>query len=121
MIPKHAALAGPVFEMVKTLELDCTLGDEVVTLRIELFQDRETKTRFRARVWERETFRLMPTFPQDDTGAPLEISDDDILAERSHHLSEDFEDFSAADPDAALALVFNSLLERIERITGEPG
>ncbi|MFQ6017092.1 MAG: hypothetical protein ACE5KF_02760 [Kiloniellaceae bacterium] len=119
MIPRHPAIPGPIFELMKIVEIDCAFGGQMVPVRIELYRDTENASRFRCRLWEREAFRLTPTFPQNEAGQPTEISDDEILAERSGQLSKEFDDFMAPDPETALTVVLNSLLERLEQGTGE--
>ncbi len=114
----HPAITSPLFELVRTLEVDLRLGEDHVPLRIELFGDLADATRFRCHVWEREFFRLTPTFPQDDAGEPKDVSDDELLVERSTQLRGDYDDFTAPDADAALKRVMEDLAERLEHWTG---
>jgi hypothetical protein len=117
----HSAITSPVFELVKVIELDITLGDDFMPTRIEIFQDTERTDFFRCRVWELERFRLTPTFPMED-GKPLHISDDVIQVERSvtYRISEDLCDgYVAADVDAALQKVIDDLNSFLEHVTGE--
>lgn len=116
---QHSAIDSPFFELVKTIEVDLALRDDlVVPLRIELFEDSENAGRFRCHLWEREMFRMTPSFPQDHRGRPNEISDDELLAERSTQLTGDYQDFTAPAAEAALAKVLDDLAARLEHWTG---
>lgn len=111
-----------VFELIRTIEIDLALSDEfVVPLRIELFRETKDSSRFRCRLWEREHFRLTPSFPQDDTGKPKHTSDSELLFEASTQLAEDYSDFSAANEEAALAKVWQDLTARVDHWTGRKG
>ncbi|HKQ92665.1 MAG TPA: hypothetical protein VJZ77_18540 [Blastocatellia bacterium] len=117
----HSAITSPVFELVKVIELDITLGDVFSPIRIELFQDTERTDFFRCRVWELELFRMTPTFPMDE-GKPLHISDDVIQVERSatYRISKDLCDgYVAADADAALQKIIDDLKSFLEHVTFE--
>jgi hypothetical protein len=117
----HSAITSPVFELVKVIELDITLGDVFSPIRIEIFQDTERTDFFRCRVWELERFRLTPTFPMED-GKPLHISDDVIQVERSvnYRISEDLTSgYVAADADAALQKIIDDLKSFLEHVTFE--
>jgi len=102
----HSAVASPVFEFVKVIELDITLGDDFIPTRIEIFRDTERTDFFRCRVWELEHFNLTPTFPMDEDGKPLHISSDIVQVERSttyrifNNLS--YEGFVAINANTAL-------------------
>jgi hypothetical protein len=118
----HSAITSPVFELVKVIELDITLGDDFMPTRIEIFQDTERTDFFRCRVWELEHFRLTPTFPMED-GKPLHISDDVIQVERSatyeRFRDPSYEGYVAADADAALQMIIDDLKSFLEHVTGE--
>ncbi len=118
----HSAITSPVFELVKVIELDITLADVFMPTRIEIFQDTERTDFFRCRVWELEHFRLTPTFPMDEGGKPLHISDDVIQVERSatYRISKDLSyGYVAADADAALQKIIDDLKSFLEHVTGE--
>ena len=118
----HSAITSPIFELVKTVELDLRLGDNSWSIRIELLQDTEVKERFRCHIWELELFRLTPTFPQDENGQPAHISDDALMVGRGiPHSVIDYprEAIIAADADAALGIVLDDLKQCLKRITGE--
>jgi hypothetical protein len=89
-----------ISELVKTIELDpfqlAEPGAESLKFRIEIFKRSDTG-RFFARVYRRESFRLQPTFPQDEGKLPAHQGDhefhilDDVLATRQlegQHLEE---------------------------------
>ena len=102
----HPAISSPIFRLLEVYEFDIRLGDDGWSVRIELFQDVAGSNRFRARVSERELFRLRPTFPQDAAGNPEHTSDDAVLVERPlSHGTTPYPDFEAADRDEAIALV----------------
>lgn len=115
----HPAITSPVFELIKTVEFDLTLGEEILSIRFELFQGTERKDHFRCHMWELEFFRLTPTFPMDDKGQPQDVSDDIGMAERSTKLSKSYDDFIAPDPDTALHMVLEDFKLRLEHWTGK--
>jgi hypothetical protein len=118
----HSAITSPIFEVVKTVELDIRFGDDSWSIRIELLQDTEVKDHFRCHVWELELFRLTPTFPQDENGQPAHISDDMLMVDRGIPRSRiDYprEDIIAADVDAAIGIVLDDLKRNLKHITGE--
>jgi len=119
----HSAITSPVFELVKVIELDITLGDVFIPTRIEIFQDSERTDFFRCRVWELELFHLTPTSPMDENGKPLHISSDVIQVERSatYRIFRDlsYEGYVAADADAALQKIIDDLKSFLEHVTGE--
>jgi hypothetical protein len=78
----HSAVTSPVFQLVRTLELDIQFGENGWTTRIELFQDTESQDQFRCHVWELEMFRLTPTSPMDERGQPMHVCDDVIMVDR---------------------------------------
>jgi hypothetical protein len=78
----HSAIKSPIYELVKTVELDIRFGDDSWLIRIELLPHTEAKGRFRCHVWERELFRLTPRFPQDESGQPARVSDDALMVDR---------------------------------------
>ena len=118
----HPAVTSPVFQLVKTLELDLEFGDERGwTTRIELFQDTEREDQFRCRVWELEMFRMTPTSPMDASGQPLHVCDDVIMVHRGIPRGEVaslmHEPFNAASVEAALEMVFQDLKNFLEHVT----
>jgi len=119
----HSAITSPVFELVKVIELDITLGDVFIPTRIEILQDTGRTDFFRCRVWELELFHLTPTFPMDEDGKPLHISSDVIQVERSatYRIFRDlsYEGYVAADADAALQKIIDDLKSFLEHVTGE--
>lgn len=116
----HPAANGPFFELIRTIETELTLASDVIEpIRIELFQDIADPTHFRCRLWERESFRLTPSFPQDKDGQPLEISDDEVLVERSTQMMGDYESIEEPNADAALSKVLKDLEGRLEHWTGK--
>jgi hypothetical protein len=68
-------------------------------------------------MWERDLFRLRPT---PGTGAAGEAADgeadEELLIERTWELSDEFESFDAASPEAAINRVLDSLKAYLERI-----
>jgi hypothetical protein len=118
----HPAVVSPVFQLVRTLELDLEFSDENAwTTRIELFQDTEREDQFRCRVWELEMFRLTPTSPMDESGNPAHICDDLLLVHRGIPRGEVaslmHEPFKAADAETALEMVFQDLKNYLEHVT----
>ncbi|MBI4851266.1 MAG: hypothetical protein HY819_05510 [Acidobacteria bacterium] len=116
----HSAIKSPVFELIKTIEIDIELGEDSWTSRIELFQDTEKRDYFRCRVWELELFRLTLSFPRNENGEPAHITDDSIWVERPFPRSKiDYEGFIASNPDHALQSVIEDLKNFLEHVTGE--
>ena len=121
---QHSAVTTPVYELIKTLELDIRLGDDSYTFRIELFVDTEHENRFRCRVWEFEMFRLVPTFPQNEQGEPVHISDDVMMVDRGiprSRVQYPVEDIVAPSVDAAVEIVLRDLKDHLDHVTTEQG
>jgi len=118
----HPAITSSVFELIKTLELDVQLGANSWSIRIELFKDTETKSRFRCHVWELELFRLTPTFPEGRDNQPAHTSDDVLMVDRGiprSRISYPKEDIVAPDAEAALEIVLDDLKRFLEYVTQE--
>jgi hypothetical protein len=120
----HRAVKSSIFELAKTVELDIHFNDEdAFTTRIELFRDTEQPNRFRCHVWERELFRLTPSFPRNDANVPAHVTDDHIMVERGIPHSEIAsilnETFEAPSVEAALNMVIEDLKKFLEHATGE--
>src|SRR5262245_35244947 len=107
----HSAVTSPVFELVKTIELDIQFGEDSWTTRVELFRDTEREDVFRCHVWELELFHLRPSFPRDDHDEPAHVTDDTIMVERgiagSNVASIQNEPFLASSIDSALQMVLD--------------
>ena len=105
---------SPVFELVKTVEVDLALDDENGwTNRIEIFRDTERPNFYRCRVWELESFRLTPSFPRNEAQAPVHATDDTIMIERGIAGSEIAarlnKPFEAASAEDALEMIVEEL------------
>lgn len=121
---KHPAVKSAVFKLTTTLEFDLELPGDLVPTRIELLQDTERKTRWRARVWERESCRLESTFapappPKGRKPAERFTFDEEILVERTWELSEELEDFQAGSAASAMKKVLDLLTAHLDRSTIE--
>ena len=118
----RSQISSPLFELVRTVEFDVTVGETDIPLRVELFRATEDETLFRARLWEKTSVRLVPTQPPDERGEPTEPSDEDVPVERSAQLSGDYEAFVAPDAEAALQIVLRDLAGQLDYWSGEePG
>ncbi len=120
----HRAVASPMFDLVKTVELDIQMTeDDAWTTRVELFRDTERPTRYRCRVWESEIFRMRPSFPRDSADEPAHITDDTLMVERGLGASEiaslAHTSFEADNVEAALALVWEDVKRFLAHSTGE--
>lgn len=118
----HSAVTSPVYEWAKTLELDLQLGEDSLTLRIELFCNTEKDNHFRCHVWELEMFRLTPTSPMDENGQPSHICDDILMVDRGiprSHIPYPLKDIAAPDIEAALEIVLSDLKGFLEHSTLE--
>jgi hypothetical protein len=104
-------IAGPMFELVRTVEFDVTIGEAGIPIRIELFQAMDDPTRFRARVWQRE--ELKPPAETEAAAKGPERGTPEVLAERPVDLGDDYLDFEAEDSDGALHAVLEDLAGRL--------
>ncbi len=121
---KHPAIKSAIYKLVTTLEFDLELPSGVAPARIELFRDAQRKTRWRARVWERESCRLESTFtpaphPKGRKSMERFTFDEEILVERTWELSKELEGYRAASADAALKKVVDLLKSHLERTIRE--
>ena len=118
----HPAVTSPVYELVKTVEVDIQLGDDSWTTRIELLHDTEKADHFRCRVWELEFHRLTPSFPRDENDLPIHITDSPIFVERGiahSQIKYPLEVITAPDADSALEIIIGDLKRFLEHVTGE--
>ncbi len=118
----HSAVTSPVYELVKTVEVDIQLGDDSWTTRIELLRNMEQVNHFRCRVWELELHRLTPSFPRDENNLPAHITDDRIFVERGiahSRINYPLEEIVAPDAESALEIVIGDLKRFLEHVSGE--
>lgn len=120
MLPRHPFMKEPLYELIKTMEVDLALGDDSFSLRIELFQSTTSSQWFRARLWRTEFYRLQSTFPQNElSGQPAHHpSDETIQVDWSPYLSQDYQYFQAGDQEAALQRVLDDVRRFLERVAG---
>jgi hypothetical protein len=111
-------IAGPMFELVRTVEFDVTIGETGVPIRIELFQAMDDPVRFRARVWQRE--ELKPPAETEAAAKGPERAMPEVLAERPVDLGDDYLDFEAEDADGALHAVLEDLAGRLTPWSASP-
>jgi hypothetical protein len=114
-----SGISTMVFELLRTVEVDLEIEGDAWPVRIELYQEQEDESHFRARVWLLETFRIQPTFPQTDEGVLQEdAGDEDVLVEWSYNLSEELNSFNAENEEEALAQVIAALEDFAAHATG---
>jgi len=117
----HSAITSPVFELVKTIEVDLQFGDETWPTRFEIFCDPERQDHFRCRVWQLEFFRIQSTFPKSGGSPAHKPSDHRLIVEWEGPHVGNYDDFVAADADAALKTVIEDFRKFLEHTTGERG
>jgi hypothetical protein len=114
-----SGVSSTVYELVRTCEVDLEIEGDAWPVRVELYRDREDESRYRARVWLLETFRIQPTFPQSDDGIPQDdAGDEDLLVEWSYNLREEFGSFNAETDDEAFDHVLSALEEFVAHVAG---
>src|SRR5881628_2893795 len=81
-------------------------------------ETRKSRGRFRCRMWQAEYFRIQSSVPSGPDGAPRdEPSNELILVRFSGPKMDDYDDFTAADPGAALATVLRDFSRFLEHTT----
>lgn len=115
----HSVVTSSIYELVKVIEIDLRLGDNLIPLRFEVFQDTERENHFRCRLWQLELHRLQPTFPSDEKGQPEHIQDAVIILGWSGPQMKTYDDIVADDADGALTIVMNDLKRFLEHVTFE--
>jgi len=116
----HKCITSSFFELVKTIETDIDFENDSWSIRIELFRDTENIEYYRCHVWELELFRLTPTFPNDDSDSPKEITDDILMVDRGiAHSKIDYKRFKANSVDEAVEKIIDDLKCFLEHVTGE--
>jgi hypothetical protein len=115
----HSKITSPVFELVKTLEVDFEIGDETWPTRFEILRDTERKDLFRCRVWQLEFFRIQSTFPQSGGIPAHEPSDHVLIVEWEGPHVGHYDDFVATDVEAALETVMQDFRKFLEHMTSE--
>jgi hypothetical protein len=121
----HRAIKSPLFEMIKTYELDIDVGspvgnEERFSLRIELFRSTSDKRVFRYKTWRTELFRIQSTFPQNEFGGHKhDPSDEMIWVEFSLPHFGSCEELIADNPEEALKKIIGNFSKALEHITSE--
>lgn len=110
----HPNIISPVYELVKVLEFDVDLGDDIFSLRLEVFRSLEDNCRFRAHLWTRRIFRIEFTNLQGDRPSyyPLE---EEIIVNFSHYLTNNYDDFRADSLEAAIELIIDDLKRFLDK------
>jgi hypothetical protein len=116
---KHSAITSPVFELIRTVELDLTLDDETWPTRIEIFRDTERSDFFRCRVWQLELFRIQSTGPQERGHPAHQPSDHLLMVEWNGPHVGLYKDFVAESAEAALSKVMADFGKFLEHTTCE--
>jgi hypothetical protein len=106
-----------VFKLVRMLGLDdVCLGGDCFRLRVEVFQALDEPQCYRAEIWRVETYRMQPTFPQDEVGQPAhDTADENVLVGWGDLVDADLDNIHASDPEAAMKKVLQSLERAIVR------
>ncbi len=115
----HPAITSPVFELVKTVEVDLSLLDETWPTRIEIFRDTERRDFFRCHIWQLEYFRIQSTFPQEQGVPAHHPSDHRVMVEWDGPYIGFYEDFVAENAEAALEKVIADFRKFLEHTTRE--
>ncbi|HMI86916.1 MAG TPA: hypothetical protein VK550_22635 [Polyangiaceae bacterium] len=88
--------------LVDTLELNVTLEDDELTLRVEIFETISKPRHYSVRIWRLEHYRLQATFPQLD-GSPVHAQSDEIILKEFEGIELPIEPRYYADPLTARA------------------
>jgi hypothetical protein len=117
----HPVVGNKIYELIKTVEFDVTLGDDGFTVRIELFRSTTNVNHFRAHIWRSEFFRIQSTFPQDGkTHQPADQpSDELIFTDYSSQFKGRYSDFQAESEDVALQVIFDDYKSFLKHVTLE--
>ena len=115
----HPSVKTNFLKLVGTYELDLDLGPELAfPLRLEVFKDTERRGWFRVHVWQLEAFNIEPAFPVKRNGKRKRYkSTEDLLLERGHQLTGEYDYFKAGSEDTALARIVKDLEERLAHWT----
>ena len=117
---RHSTITGSLCELVRTLDFELTLGDEMWPIRIEIYRGIADSSWFRCRVWQAENYRIQSTFPMDSRGTPKHHpSDELILVDWSTYLSVNVDWFQASTVEEATEEILTSIMGFVERTTGE--
>lgn len=123
MRPFHPNVTSPIFELVRTIEFDITLGEDVFPLRLEVLSDTEDRNRFRCRIAEHESYDVQPTFTMDkQSSAPLHGSCSVLLLVGDNApflLGPEFDDFNATDTDDATRKAVAEVKATLARMLGK--
>jgi hypothetical protein len=115
----HSAAPNPIYELSKTFLVDVELK-ELTTFTIEIYKNTEDQSKFRARIYEKELFRLTPSFPRDKEQAPKEESDDDLNVERHMpFMGFNYETFTANSLEQAQDIIIKGIRQFVAHSTGK--
>jgi hypothetical protein len=119
MAKRYSGISATLFELVHAVEVDLEIEEDAWPVRIDIYRDVEEEGHFRARIWLLETFRIQPTFPQNEAGEPQDTAaDEEVLVEWTYNLEQDFESFQADSEEDALEMVLGALEEFVTHISG---
>lgn len=111
-VKKRANSLLKTFELVKVVDLERIIPQNPdipsFVFRIEILKERKVRGQFHARVYRKETLRVQPTFPQEDSRPKYECSDEDIFVE---DIVKDWEDFRGKTAEVVLNKVLNKIRE----------
>jgi len=117
---RHRAVPNPIYELVKTFLVDLDLG-ETITVTVQLYRNTEQPTTYRARLFEKELFRLTPTFPRDTKNRPKDLTDDNLNVERHiPFLGVDYDNFTAKSIKQAQQILIEGIRRFVVHSTGKP-
>lgn len=104
---KHSAIISPIFELIKTIELDIQFRDESWTTRIEIFRDTEISKFYKCNVFKTELYRITPSFPQDTHNNPIDKTDINLYSKWFIPFSKiDYSYFQANSIDDAIQIIW---------------
>ena len=79
--------------------------------RVEILKERKPRGMFHARVYRNETFRIQPTFPQENGNPKQEISDEHMFVE---DVGEDWEKLKGKTADEVLKKVIKKIRDTFD-------
>ncbi|MCF7707641.1 MAG: hypothetical protein K9N52_01925 [Verrucomicrobia bacterium] len=105
-------IESDIFRLIETIEFDLTICNHFFPVRIELFQNTETPSQFRCRMWEREFCHMQDALISHDEERPCRDEfDEEIMVERTWEISDEFEDFEAPNPEKALEIFISNVTD----------
>jgi len=113
------SLESPVFTLMETYVFDIEINDDVLSLRLELFESQGTPNLYRCVMWECAGMASeVSVVEQDGTSTSRHDVDNIVNVDWSAYLGGGFDCFEAQSLKFALEKVVRAIRAEVDRVNG---